>query len=242
MLKIQSTKNAGGHRRTFSRTETITRLLVRQEGLQLVINELRHRTKNLLSVVQAIARQTGYVSHDLESFQSEFSQRLNGLSRSLDLLVEDGKRGAAVSDVVRYQLEPFGKIDGVRISATGPGLLLNRNATQNIGLALHELATNAVKYGALSVQEGAVAVAWQIRPGALGSTCFHLTWRERNGPEVKSPKHSGFGQVVLQRMTGVTLGGLVQHEFCPSGVVWTLEVLAAAVLASKTDDSASVAS
>ena len=119
--------------------------------------------------------------------------------------------------------------------------MLNQNATQNIGLALHELATNAVKYGALSVQEDTIEVAWQIRPGALGSACFHLTWRERNGPEVKAPQHSGFGQVVLQRMTGVPLGGLVEHEFYPSGVVWTLEVLAAAVLASKADDSASAA-
>ncbi|MDQ8698144.1 sensor histidine kinase [Hyphomicrobium sp. LHD-15] len=223
--------------KTFSRTDTITRLLMREKGQQLVINELRHRTKNLLSVVLAIARQTGYVSHDVESFQCEFSQRLNGLSRSMDLLVEDGGGGAAVSGLVHSQLQPFGNIDGVRISATGPDLFLNLSATQNLGLALHELATNALKYGALSVPEGTVTVAWQVGPGPLGSTCFRLTWREQNGPEVKPPEHAGFGQVVLQRMTGATLGGSVSHEFHPSGVVWTLEVFSDAVLIPSTDAS-----
>lgn len=230
MLKFQSTGKSGRIPKTFSRTDTITRLLMREKGQQLVINELRHRTKNLLSVVLAIARQTGYVSPDIESFQSEFSQRLNGLSRSMDLLVEDGGRGAAISGLVHSQLAPFGNIDGVRISATGPDLFLNQSATQNIGLALHELATNAVKYGALSVSEGTVTVDWQVAPGTLGSMCFRLTWREQNGPEVKPPEHAGFGQVVLQRMTGATLGASVSHEFHPSGVVWTLDVLAAAVL------------
>jgi two-component sensor histidine kinase len=230
MLEIQSNKSFGENPKALSRTRTITRLLNKERGLQLVIDEMRHRTKNLLAVVQAIARQTSYQSHDLESFQSEFCQRLNGLSRSMDLLVEDGVRGAVVSELVRSQLQPFGKVDGTRISVAGPQLLLSPDATQNIGLALHELATNALKYGALSVPEGTVTIAWQVGPGPLGSTCFRLTWREQNGPEVKPPEHAGFGQVVLQRVTGATLGGSVSHEFHPSGVVWTLEVFADAVL------------
>lgn len=230
MLEIHSTKDSGGSPKAFSRTETITRLLMKEEGLHLVINELRHRTKNLLSVVQAISRQTAHGSHDLESFQSQFCKRLEGLSRSMDLLVEDGGRGAVVSKLVHSQLQPFGNVDGTRISAIGPDLILTPEATQNIGLALHELATNAMKYGALSVPEGAVTVAWQVGPGALGSTCFHLIWREQNGPEVRSPEHAGFGQIVLQRMTGAALGVSVKHEFHSCGVVWTLEVLAAAVL------------
>lgn len=96
-------------------------------------------------------------------------ERLLGLSRSMDLLVEEGGTGAAVSNLVRNQLEPFGKLDGSRISASGPNLFLTRDATQNIGLALHELATNAMKFGALSVPQGIVTVEWELFPGALGS-------------------------------------------------------------------------
>jgi two-component sensor histidine kinase len=237
MLEIQSNANFSENPKALSRTRTITRLLNKERGLQLVIDEMRHRTKNLLAVVQAIARQTSYQTHDIESFQSEFSQRLNGLSRSMDLLAEDGVRGAVVSELVQSQLQPFGKVDGKRISMAGPNLLLTPDATQNIGLALHELATNALKYGSLSVPEGTVTVDWQVGPGPLGSTCFRLTWHEQNGPEVKPPDHAGFGKIVLQSTTGATLGGSVLHEFHPSGVSWTLEVLASAALISNTDAS-----
>lgn len=239
MSDVQSVLRAESENpKIYTRSGTITRLMMREKGLQLIIDELRHRTKNLISVVLAISRQTSYVTCDLESFQTEFSQRLNGLSRSMDLLVEGGGQGAAVSDLVRNQLEPFGNLDGTRISATGPELFLTRDATQNIGLALHELATNAMKYGALSLTQGSVTVAWQLVPGALGSTCFRLTWREQDGPEVRPPEHAGFGQIVLQRMAGAALGGSVTHEFLPGGVVWTLEVLAAAVLMPRAGNGA----
>jgi len=238
MLEIQSNKSFSDNPRQLTRAKTITRLLHKEKGLQLVIDELRHRTKNLLSVVLAIARQTGHVSSDIETFESEFSQRLNSLSRSMDLLVEDGARGAAVSELVHSQLHPFGPVDGTRITAIGPDLSLTPEATRNIGLALHELATNAMKYGALSVPEGAVAIAWQVGPGTLGAACFRLSWRERNGPAVKPPAHAGFGQIVLQRMAGATLGGSVIHEFHPAGVVWTLEVLASSIVMPSASDSA----
>jgi two-component sensor histidine kinase len=230
-------RTARGRPRIHSRTEMMTRLMMREKGLHLVIDELRHRTKNLIAVVLAVARQTSYVTRDLESFQTEFAQRLIGLSRSMDLLVEEGGTGAAVSSLVRNQLEPFGQLDGSRISASGPDLFLTRDATQNIGLALHELATNAMKFGALSVPKGSVTVEWQLFAGALGSECFRMTWREQNGPDVEPPEHSGFGQVVLQRMTGAALGGSVKHEFHRGGVVWTLEVLAAAALVLSVDDN-----
>jgi two-component sensor histidine kinase len=123
----------------------------------------------------------------------------------------------------------------VRITATGPELTLNPEATQNIGLALHELATNAIKYGALSVPEGTITVEWQLEPSASGNTQFRMTWRELNGPQVKPPDHNGFGHIVLQRMTGETLGGSVKHEFPPRGVIWTLEVQVAAILTPSVD-------
>lgn len=235
MLEIHSNKRFDESPRVLSRTRTITRLLNKERGLQLVIDEMRHRMKNLLSVVQAIAQQTSRQSHDLASFQAEYFKRLNGLARSMDLLVQDGARGAIVSELVQSQLQPFGNVDGTRITTAGPHLLLNPEATQNIGLALHELATNATKYGALSVPEGTVAVDWKVGPDPLESAYFQLTWREQNGPEVKPPEHAGFGQVILQRMTGAAQGGSVSHEFHPSGVVWAVEVPAAAVLMPCTE-------
>ncbi len=118
----------------------------------------------------------------------------------------------------------------MRISATGPDVLLNPMAAQNIGLALHELATNAIKHGALSVPEGSVTVDWELEPCDVGPTRFRLIWRELNGPEVIPPTRQGFGHIVLQRMTAETLHGNVAHEFDPRGVSWTLDVPAAAVM------------
>ncbi len=198
----------------------------KEEQLQFIVHELGHRIKNLLAVVQALANQTAQRSATVEEFQTVFSERLQGLSRSLDLLVEGEGRGASVADLVRSQLGPFTEIDGMRIAAKGPVVSLNPEATQNIGLALHELATNACKHGALSVPNGAVTVDWEIGPSELGPSHFRLNWRERHGPQVISPQRRGFGHVVLQRLTGRALQGKANYEFGAGGVSWTLEVTA----------------
>ena len=213
----------------FGRIDKLPEFMQREEQLRFTAHELGHRTKNLLAIVQAIASQVAQRSVDLKDFQRRFFERLHGLSRSLDLLIEEDGRGALISDLVRSQLEPFGEIDGVRVAVTGVAVFLNPEATRNIGLALHELASNATKHGALSVPEGIVTVDWQIAPGDAGPTCLHLIWRERNGPAVMPPTRRGFGHVVLQRMTGQSLQGNVKHAFDPIGVSWTLEVPMVAV-------------
>jgi two-component sensor histidine kinase len=220
----------GAYRPAFAGHNTISECMQREERLRFIVHELSHRTKNLLAIVQAIATQTGRRSVSLEDFQTQFSQRLQGLSRSIDLLAAEDGRGASVADLVRRQLKPFGEVDGVRITATGPAVSLNPEATQNIGLALNELATNASKYGALSVPQGAISVRWHLAPGDAAGVCFRLIWRERDGPEVTPPTRRGFGHTVLQRMTGQTLQGRAKHEFDTCGVSWTLEVPAAAVV------------
>ena len=149
---------------TLSEFDPIPQSQLKEEELQFVVHELGHRIKNLLAVVQALANQTAQRSATVKEFQTVFSERLQGLSRSLDLVVEEDGRGASIADLIRSQLGPFAKIDGVRIAATGPTVSLNPEATQNIGLALHELATNATKHGALSVPNGAVTVDWEIGP------------------------------------------------------------------------------
>jgi two-component sensor histidine kinase len=206
----------------------LPRFIQREERLRFIAHELSHRTKNLLAVVQSIANQTASRSASLKDFQAVFGQRLQGLSRSLDLLVEEDGRGAWIGDLVRNQLEPFGDIDGMRISATGPAVFLYPEAAQNIGLALHELATNASKHGALSVPQGIVAVHWDL--GRADPTGFRLVWRELNGPKVTPPTHRGFGYVVLQRMMGQALHGKTNHDFGEGGITWTIEVTASAVM------------
>lgn len=203
----------------------------RMDKLKLVVEELAHRNKNLLAIVQAIANQTARSSVGLNHFQAQFAQRLQSLSRSADLLVRDDVPAALMTDVVRTQFEPFGEINGALIAATGPDVLLNPQAVQNIGLALHELATNATKYGALSVPEGKVTVTWSISPDDSGRDVFRLDWREFHGPPVVKPGHRGFGLVVLRSLTGGTFNGEVDHAFDPGGVTFSLEVPAASVVA-----------
>lgn len=219
----------------FARTNTISECEQREEQLRFIAHELGHRTKNLLAVVQAIANQTAQRSATMKDFQTAFSERLQGLSRSLDLLVEENGRGASIADLVRSQLGPFAEVDGMRIAATGPTVFLNHEATRSIGLALHELATNASKHGALSVPKGVVTVNWEIRPSETGPH-FRLIWREHNGPQVMPPKRLGFGHVVLQRTTGKALQGKATHEFGSGGVSWTLEAPAAAVVVPEQTD------
>lgn len=222
-------------RTTFSRIDRISRYLTREKRLRLVVNELGHRTKNLLAVVQAIATQTAQRSSDLNAFRSEFSQRIGALSRSLDLLIHEGERGVSVAELVQRQLEPFAEIDGPRIVMAGPDALLNREATQTLGLALNELATNATKYGALSVPEGTISVHWELVPGGSGPERFRLIWCEQSGPAVTPPEHQGFGSMILQRIAAATLGGNARHDFDGGGVRWTLEVPTAAILMVKSN-------
>jgi len=138
---------------------------VKQENAQLrvITNELSHRIKNLVAIIQSIARQTMHQATTNEDFEVRFSGRLGAFGHPLDLLIANDWHEARIDELVRSELTPFGVLDGVQISVTEPPLGLNPDTARNIGLALHELATNASKYGALSVPEGKVAMHWSSR-------------------------------------------------------------------------------
>ena len=192
------------------------------EQLRFVSGELYHRIKNLVAIIQSIARQTmqqAASSGDVE----RFSGRLGALGLSLDLLIDDDWHGARIDELVGQQLAPFGFMDGLSISAEGPPVGLNPEAARNIGLALHELATNASKHGALSVPEGRVALRWELVGSGAGQR-LRMAWHESGGPLVTEPKHWGFGRQVIQRVTALSLDGTVTHEFPPDGVRWTLDI------------------
>ncbi len=150
----------------------------REEHVRFIVDELSHRSKNLLAVVMAIGQQTARHADDVGQYHASFAERLAALSHSYDLLVQDSWYGASFSDVVTTQLKPFRTTDHGRIDVTGPQLVLRPNAVQHLGLAFHELATNASKHGALSGLHGRVSILWLMDEA---SRTVRLRWRERGG-------------------------------------------------------------
>ena len=136
--------------------------------LRDIMRELTHRSKNLLAVIQAMARQTARHTVTTEAFLEQFSARVQALAASHDLLVQESWHGASLSELVRSQLGPYLDREGSQVTVDGPALLLNPEAAQSLSLAIHELATNSEKYGALSSPSGQVAVTWQLRPVTEG--------------------------------------------------------------------------
>jgi PAS domain S-box-containing protein len=203
--------------------QDITERKERQEREHLLMREINHRAKNMLSVVGAIAHQTA--TRAPEDFIERFSERIRALAANQDLLVRNEWRGVDVEKLVRAQLAHFADLVGSRIAVDGSSLRLNAAAAQAIGLALHELATNAGKYGALSTEAGLVDVCWR-----LDGDVFAMSWTERNGPPVSPPKRQGFGTTVVDSMAKHTMGGEIQLDYAPSGLMWGLTCPAANAL------------
>ena len=191
-----------------------------EEKERLLMREVNHRAKNMLSVVDAIARQTATKSPD--DFIERFSERIQALSANQDLLIRNAWHGVEAEDLVRAQLAPFADLIGSRIVVHGPKLRLKAASAQAIGLALHELATNAGKYGALSTDTGRVDIGWRTD----GDT-FTMSWTEREGPPVSGPQRRGFGTVVMQAMAERSVGGTVDLDYAASGLTWRLTCPAA---------------
>jgi PAS domain S-box-containing protein len=196
-----------------------------EEHLNLLMHEVNHRAKNMLSVVQAISHQTAAKSP--EDFLARFAERLQALSANQDLLVRNEWGGVDIADLALAQLAAFADLIGSRISVHGPKLRFNSAAAQAVGLALHELATNASKYGALSTNAGAVDVCWRIDGGM-----FTMSWTERGGPPVTLPTQQGFGSTVVGLVAKRSVQGEVHLDYAPSGVIWTLTCPSANALES----------
>jgi two-component sensor histidine kinase len=191
--------------------------------VQLLMREVNHRAKNMLSVVDAIAHQT--VSKNPDDFIARFSERIQALSANQDLLVRSDWGGVDIEDLTRAQLAYFADLIGSRIVVGGPKLSLKPASAQAIGLALHELATNAGKYGALSTDRGLVNVRWAIDADTLS-----MSWTERDGPSASTPKRRGFGTMVMEAMVERSVDGRVELDYAPSGLTWRLTCPAANAL------------
>jgi PAS domain S-box-containing protein len=193
----------------------ITERKEREERDYLLIREVNHRARNMLSVVDAIAHQT--VANSPQDYVEHVSERIRALAAQQDLLVRSEWHGVEVGDLARAQLSLFADLIGSRIVIQGAKLRLNPASAQAVGLAFHELATNAAKYGALSTGAGRVDVGW----GTVGDT-LTISWTERDGPPVSRPKRRGFGSTVMATMAERTVDGKVDLDYAPSGVTWRL--------------------
>ena len=192
----------------------------REEHTRFIIDELSHRTKNLLAVVMAMAKQTASYADDVKQYETRFLERLHALSHCHDLLVRDRWHGAWLHDLVSAQMSPFGEVSSGQINVGGPRIVLPPDAVQHLGLALHELATNAAKHGALSTPRGEVEIRWQL---GEPEEKIRFSWCEKGGPAVVQPRRQGFGRVVIEQIVPRALNGHGSLDFLPSGVHWTFE-------------------
>jgi two-component sensor histidine kinase len=197
--------------------------LTKEEFIRLDMREVSHRVKNFAAVIQSICNQTARQVPDPSEFAVIFTARLSSYCRSLDALVAGSWSNMGMSELATLQLEPFGLLDCNQITLAGREIRLMPATAHAVGMALHELATNAVKYGALSVPVGQVAVDWRLE-GLEQAQQVVLTWKESGGPRVKKPLNNGFGSQVIQRLTALALDGIVKHEFLPMGVEWELRI------------------
>ncbi|MGH6683791.1 MAG: HWE histidine kinase domain-containing protein [Pseudolabrys sp.] len=206
----------------------------RKEGeahLRLLLRELTHRSKNLLAVIQAMARQTARHAGSIDGFLAQFGARLQALAASHDLLVRESWHGASLAELIRSQLSAyFGPPGAGQVEIEGPEVALTPEAAQNLGLALHELAANAQKFGALSVPSGRVSIVWS-RHG-VGDDALELVWREQFGPKVKIRRKQGFGSLVIERNLSRALDGQVDLTFEPDGVRCRIVIPARQMLAA----------
>jgi PAS domain S-box-containing protein len=195
-----------------------------EDHAQFLMHELSHRSKNLLAVIQSIARRTARSASTMEEFESRFGQRLQGLAASHDVLVVNTWQGAPLANLVRKHLEPFVDVQSSRLELTGPDIIVCAEAAQAIGLAIHELTTNAIKYGALSLPTGKVKVSWTFDGDAETPRQLILNWIEQGGPPVVPPSHRGFGHVVFDDMIERSLNAKVAVEFAVSGLNWRVSI------------------
>ena len=195
-----------------------------QDQLRLMINELNHRVKNTLATVQSMAAQTLRVEPDPTAAYGKFEARLMGLSEVHAVLTREKWHGADLREVAERALTPFGQASGV-VSAEGPDVWLTPGAALTMALVFHELATNAVKYGALAREGGRVEISWRVdgEPARLD-----LRWRERGGPPVTPPTRRGFGSRLIERALAGDLRGKAVMVFAPDGLDCRLEAVVTA--------------
>ncbi len=201
--------------------------------VRFLMRELAHRSKNQMTVIAAMAKQTARGADSVPEFVQNFEKRIFGLARSTDLLLANGVVGVDLRELILSQIDPFVPADGEGVKLDGPSVRVNNQAAQILGMAAHELATNAVKYGAFQTDSGRLAVTWS-RDGEM----LNFDWRETT-PSFRPPsERRGFGTAVLENMVGRSLGATVERTVHPDGLEWKFSVPVSAIDPSTAADEA----
>jgi len=209
----------------------ITSIVNAERHQRLLVDELNHRVKNMLTVVMSLAAQTLRRSTTMQEFSEVFMGRIEALTASYTLLSRESWVSVALRDVLAEEIRPFMSAEHNNFELSGPALKLAPQGALALGMAIHELATNALKYGALSVPQGKVRIAWRVEttPAELQ---FVLDWVEQGGPPVAPPAHRGFGTTLIERGFAHELSGSATLEFAASGVRASLRAPAGEALAA----------
>lgn len=194
-----------------------------EERQQLLIRELHHRVKNTLATVQAIVGSTARTASSIDEFYHGFVGRIVSLAQTHDLLTDDLWQKASLEELLKTELGPYENRTRNRVMIEGPSVELPSEVAVPIGMAIHELTTNAVKHGALSVFGGQVGVRWSVEPGETKPR-LSFTWSERGGPPVSAPIRQGFGSRLLQRVLSAQLQAEVRMDFKEHGLHFTMEM------------------
>jgi len=196
-----------------------------EEHQKLLIDELNHRVKNTLATVQSIAAHTRRSSRDLPSFARNFEPRLLALSKAHELLTHHSWAGIGLHELLRQELTPYGDGSVGRVRLEGPNFMLSPRVGLALSLVLHELTTNAAKYGALSDGQGLVTVRWSTEKADSNTgPILRIDWLESGGPPVARPAKRSFGTRLIERSVTMELQGSVALDFDPAGLRCTLEL------------------
>ena len=219
-IRVEPIVLKNGEVRLVVTSTDISDLKQKEEHLRVVMRELNHRAKNLLTIVLSLAHQTSRSFDVPEAFLVRLQERLGALASAHDVLAKQEWVGADLHAVIQgqlqYQLEAYPD----RIHLEGEACLLPAEAAHYVGMALHELGSNAVKYGALSHEQGCVEITWTVSDDE--NPTLELKWQETGGPEVEPPSQTGFGSTILNSLAPRATGGASTYEFEATGVRWTL--------------------
>jgi len=199
----------------------VTERVEAAETERLLMRELDHRMKNTLQVVQGVVRRTARGHETVDAFENALLGRITTMARAHDLLARERWLGADLRTVVLQELQPFEQ--GQSITVSGSPIRINPKGALAFALAIHELGTNAIKYGALSVSEGRLEIGWEFQ-GEADDRCLVFHWKESNGPKVAAPDRRGFGSLLLERSITYDLDGTTQLDFAPDGVACRIEI------------------
>jgi PAS domain S-box-containing protein len=212
-----------------------------QEHLRLLVDELNHRVKNTLAVVQSISAQTLRAASSPADAHLRFEGRLQALARAHDILTAEFWHGAELGQVALAAVAPHAGRPGRRLQASGPAVMLEPRTALSLAMAFHELATNALKYGALSSPDGHVELSWSLRDeaeGPGGGARLDIVWRESGGPAVAAPSRKSFGSRLIERSLASEPGGRVAFDYRPEGLVCTLSAIVRSPASAKAEPGA----